>query len=169
METKNFWKIFNGDKSVVILTYVAPEYADGDGVYKMMKKLQKVFGSDLNGYQKFDERFDKIEDFDRILRINFNVWGTRLCYANLFEYDKETETVTIDRQISRKVVEDYEYTYSFKKTIVRCINGWDGLRKHLCGWQNFSINEYGFLETKPIVELDYVKREVSELVNSLCN
>lgn len=167
MNTENFWKIFNGDKSVMILTYVAPEYANGDGVYRLTKKLQKVFGSDLCGYQKFDERFDRIEDFDKILKVNFNVYGTRLIYANLFEYDKDSETVTIDRQTSRKIVVDYEFTYSFKKTILKCCGGWNGFRNHLCGWQNFSVNEFGFLKTNPIIDVDLPKREVSEFVNSL--
>ena len=167
MNTENFWKIFNGDKSVMVLTYVSPEYANSDGVYRLMKKLQKVFGSDLCGYQKFDERFDRIEDFDRILKVNFNVWGTRLIYANLFEYDKDSDSVTIDRQTSRKIVVDHEFTYSFKKTILKCIGGWNGFRKHLCDWQNFSVNEFGFLGTSPIIETDKPNREVSELVNSL--
>ena len=34
-----------------------------------------------------------------------------------------------------KVVNDYEFTYSFKKTIVKAINGIEGLKKH------FKINK----------------------------
>lgn len=155
MEKENFWKIFNDDKSVMILTFVPKEYGNGDGAYKLMKKLHKVFGPTLCGYQKFDERFDKIEDFDTILRVNYNIWGERLISATLFEYDKETQNVCIDRQQTRKVFESWEYTYQFSiPNSLYAIDGWNGFRRHLCGWQNFAVNEFGMLGTSPLIELD---------------
>lgn len=154
MKQENFWKIQDTHNNVVILTYVPEEYGNGDGVYKLMKKLQKVFGQTLCGFQKFDPEFDKIEDFNIVLRVNYNIWGNRLISATLFEYDKEKNIVTIDRQQRRKVVENWEYTYSFKcKPLLKCIGGWEGFRKHLCEWQNFSVNEFGFLRTTPLIDL----------------
>ena len=157
MNTENFWKIMDTTNGVTVLTYVPMAYQNGDGVYRLMKKLQKVFGSTMNGYQKFDEHHDRLEDFNTILRVHYNIWEERLIDATLFEYDPETESLTVDRQLTRKMVRDWEYTYSWKKTIVKCIDGWNGLRKHLMEWQNFSIGEYKFLGTTPLIELDVVK------------
>lgn len=168
MNTENFWKIQDITNKVTVLTYVPQEYGNGDGAYKVMKKLQKIFGTTMCSCQKFDERFDNINDFDTILRVNFNVWGERMIEAWLFEFDKENNSVTIDRQTSRKFVEDWEYTYSFRQTIIKAIGGLKGFKKHLLEWQNFSIGEYSHLKTHPIIELDYTGKDsnVSEFLSS---
>lgn len=127
MKKEDLWKIFTTDKSVMILTDCPKEY----DVYKLMKPLQKYFGWELCSTQKFDERFDKIEDFDIILRTGYNIDGNRLLSVHLFEYDKEKETVTMDRQKTWKIVEDREFVYSIKKTIMKCIRGWNGFREHI--------------------------------------
>lgn len=154
--------------NVTILTYVPAEYGNGDGAYKLMKKLQKVFGPTLCSYQKFDEKFDKIEDFDTILRVDYNIWGERLICATLFEYDKKTNILTINRQQKREVFTSWEFTYKFSiRNSLYSIRGWEGFRKHLCDWQNFSINEFGFLGTTPLVELDIVTKETSTITQLL--
>lgn len=127
MNTKDYWKIFTTDKSIVILT----DCPKGYDVYKLMKPLQKIYGSNLCSTQKFDERFDKIEDFNIILRTGYNLDGNRLLSVHLFEYDKKEETVTMDHQKTWKIVEDHEFVYSFKKTIMKCIRGWNGFREHI--------------------------------------
>lgn len=131
MNTKEFWKIFNSDKSVVILTDCPNNFKDGDGIYFLMKQLQPIFGSDLNGFQKFDERFDKIEDFDIILRTGYNLDGNRLISVHLFEYDKKENKLTVDRGKARRIEEDSEYTYKIGKTLIKAADGWNGLRKHI--------------------------------------
>ena len=131
MNTKDFWKIFTADKSVMVLTFVPKEFRNGDGVYFLMKNLQKIYGAELCSMQKFDERFDKIEDFDIILRTGYNLDLNRLICVHLFEYDKKSEKMTLDRQKSWKIVEDSEFVYSFKQTIVKCMDGWSGFRKHI--------------------------------------
>lgn len=131
VKEKDLWKIFTTDKRIVILTDAPKEFHNGDGVYYLMKQLQKIYGSDLCSFQKFDERFDKIEDFDIILKTGYNFDGNRLICIHLFEYDKKKETLTMDRQKSWKIVTDYEFVHSFKKTIVKCIRGFDGLREHI--------------------------------------
>ena len=130
-DTEDFWKIFNSDKSVMILTDCPNTFKDGDGVYFLMKHLQPIFGSDLNGFQKFDERFDKIEDFDIILRTGYNLDGNRLISVHLFEYDRKKNELTVDRGKPRRIEIDYEYTYQIRKTLIRAVDGWDGLRKHI--------------------------------------
>lgn len=132
-DTEDFWKIFNSDKSVMILTDCPNTFKNGDGVYFLMKHLQPIFGSDLNGFQKFDERFDKIEDFDIILEAAYNIWGNRLIGANLFEYDKGKNELKIDLENPRRIERDYEYTYQIRKTFIRAIDGWDGLRNFIVG------------------------------------
>ncbi len=104
MNTENFWKIMDTTNGVTVLTYVPKAYCNGDGVYRLMKKLQKVFGSTMNGYQKYDEHHERLEDFNTILRVYYNLWEERLIDATLFEYDPETEQLTVDRQLTRKVV-----------------------------------------------------------------
>lgn len=157
METSNFWKIQDTASNTVVLTYVPQEY----GIERLVKKLEPIFGQSSCSCQKFDDSIDKIEDFDTILRVNYNISGTRLVSATLFEYDKEKGTLTIDRQQTRKVVTDYEYTYSFLRTMLRAVGGWDGFRTHLCRWQNFAVNEFSFLSTTPLVELDPFKSETA--------
>ncbi len=152
MEKENFWKIFNSDKSVVILTHVAKEY----DVNKIVKKLQKVFGDDLCSFQKFDERFDKIEDFDIILRTSYNVWGNRLISATLFEHTKENDDdfVTINKQKTFRIIPDSEFTYKFLKRTIKASHCWDGFRRHLCQWMNFCPGEFDSLTLDPIIELE---------------
>lgn len=127
MKKENLWKIFTTDKSVVVLTDCPKEY----DVYRLMKQLQKIYGSELCSTQKFDERFDKIENFDIILKTGYNLDGNRLICIHLFEYDRKKETVTLDRQKSWKIIEDREFVYSIKKTIMKCIRGWNGFREHI--------------------------------------
>ena len=130
-DTKDFWKIFNSDKSVMILTDCPRTFKDGEGVYFLMKCLQKIYGQDLCSIQKFDERFDKIEDFDIILRTGYNLDGNRLISVHLFEYDRKKNELTVDRGKPRSIEIDYEYTYQIRKTLIRAVDGWDGLRKHI--------------------------------------
>lgn len=131
MNTKDFWKIFNSDKSVMILTDCPNTFKNGDGVYFLMKHLQGIYGDDLNGMQKFDERFDKIEDFDIILRTGYNIDGNRLISVHLFEYDRKKNELTVDREKPRRIEIDYEYTYYICMTFIRAIDGWDGLRRFI--------------------------------------
>lgn len=125
IDTKDYWKVSNG--SEVILTFAAPEY----GIDKLLTKIQSVIGKDFCSFQKFDERFDKIEDFDNIFRTGFNYSGTRLLTAHLFEYDSKKNVLTVDRKRSWKIVRDYEFTYSILSTIIKCIGEWEGLRRHI--------------------------------------
>lgn len=150
MNTKDFWKIFNSDKSVMILTDCPNNFKDGDGVYFLMKRLQQFFGDDLNGFQKFDERFDKIEDFDIILQTGYNLDGNRLIAVHLFEYDRKKNELTVDREKPRRIEIDYEYTYYFRKTFIRAVDGWGGLRKHILWtmgdtscYRHFGDNQFG--------------------------
>lgn len=162
MKTENFWKIMDTTNGVTVLTYVPKAYCNGDGIYRLMKKLQKVFGSTMNGYQKYDEHHDRLENFNTILRVHYNLWEERLIDATLFEYDPETEQLTVDRQLTRKVVRDWEYTYSWKKTIVKCIDGWNGLRKHLMKWHPNQPTRWAVFISKPLTnyptwnDLDYI-------------
>ena len=133
MNTKDYWKIFNSDKSVMILTNCPNTFKDGDGVYFLMKHLQGIYGDDLNGMQKFDERFDKIEDFDIILRTGYNLDGNRLIAVHLFEYDRKKNELTVDRGKARRIEEDGEYTYFIRKTYIKAVDGWDGLRNFIVG------------------------------------
>lgn len=132
MDTKHFWKI-TGEDGLVILTDVPPTYRNGDGVYFLMKELQKIYGPHLCGQQKFDGRFDKLRDFDIILKTGYNLSGTRLISAHLFEYDKEKGILTVNRSKSFRIVQDWKYTYQIQKTQIRCIDGWNGLRKFILG------------------------------------
>ena len=132
-DTKDYWKIFNSDKSVMILTDCPNTFKGGDGVYFLMKCLQKIYGQDLCSMQKFDERFDKIEDFDIILEAAYNIDGNRLIGANLFEYDKAKNELKIDLGKPRKIELDFEFTYKIMKTRILAIHGWDGLRKFIVG------------------------------------
>ena len=131
MNTKDYWKIFTTDKSIVILTDVPNEYHNGDGVYILMKQLQKIYGSNLCSFQKFDESSDKIEDFNIILRTGYNIDGNRLLCAHLFDYDPKTEILLVDNTKSLRMKEDHEYVYRVQKTQIKCIDGWNGLRKHI--------------------------------------
>lgn len=132
MNTKDYWKIFNTDKSVVVLTDVPKNYRNGDGVYHLMKCLQKVYGNDLCSFQKFDERFDKIEDFNKILRTGYNFDGNRLLSAHLFEYDEEKSIIRVDRDKGRKLCENHNgYVYQIRKTKISAQYGWDGFRSHI--------------------------------------
>lgn len=130
-DTKDYWKIFNSDKSVMILTDCPNTFKNGDGVYFLMKRLQGIYGDDLNGFQKFDERFDKIEDFDIILETAYNIWGTRLIGANLFEYEKVKNELKIDLGKPREIELDYEFVYQIKKTKIKAREGWKGFREHI--------------------------------------
>lgn len=127
MNTKDYWKIFTTDKSVMILT----DCPKGYDVYKLMKPLQKIYGAELCSTQKFDERFDKIEDFDIILRTGYNLDGNRLISAHLFEYDKEKNVLKVDNKKFYKIVDDYDFVYSIGKKFLKCKNGWNGFRKHI--------------------------------------
>ena len=128
MNTKDFWKIFDSLDGHVILTDCPKNYS----VYKLMKALQKIYGWQLCGQQKFDERFDKIEDFDIILRTGYNLDGNRLISAHLFEYDKEKNILTVDNKKSFRIVEDRDgYVYRIQKTQIKAQDGWNGLRKHI--------------------------------------
>lgn len=162
MNTKDFWKIFNADKSVMILTDCPNTFKDGDGVYYLMKRLQQIYGAKLCGSQKFDDRFDRIEDFDTILKIGFNLDGNRLISAHLFEYDKKENSVRIDLGRGRMIVQDYEYTYQIRKTIIRAIDGWNGLRRFIVEsmgddspWRTWGDAQFGrdFMEKYIKVEL----------------
>lgn len=150
-----WWKIMGN--GVTVLTYIAPEYNDGDGVYAIMKKLQRVYGPGLCSTQKYDPQRDKIEDFNTILRTVFNLDGNRLIAAELFEYDRKTNKVTINRQQTYAVREKYGYTYSFRTTYVGCDGGWAGLRRFLLSWMDFCSNEFGCLNLTPIIELETLK------------
>lgn len=76
MNTKNFWKIMGGGQ--LILTHCPDTFKDGGGVYYLMKCLQQIYGAELCGFQKFDGRFDKIEDFNTILKTGFNLDDNRI-------------------------------------------------------------------------------------------
>lgn len=149
-DTKDFWKIFNSDNSVMILTDCPKTFENGDGVYFLMKHLQVIYGDDLNGMQKFDERFDKIEDFDTILKTGYNIWGNRLISAHLFEYDRDKNLLTVDLGKPRRIERDCEYTYDIHKTFIRANDGWDGLRRHILWtmgdtscWRTWGDNQFG--------------------------
>lgn len=149
-DTKDFWKIFNSDKSVMILTDCPNNFKNGDGVYFLMKHLQPIFGSDLNGFQKFDDKFDKIEDFDIILEAAYNIDGNRLIGVNLFEYDKVKNELKIDLGKPREIELDFEFTYKIMKTKILAIHGWDGLRKFIVGtmgrsscWTTWGMSMFG--------------------------
>lgn len=129
MNTKNFWKIMGGGHT--ILTDCPNTFKDGDGVYYLMKRLQQIYGTKLCGFQKFDDRFDKIEDFDTILKTGFNLDGNRLISCHLFEYDKDKNEVTINRGKPREMEVDYEYAYRITKKRIGAKDGWDGLRRHI--------------------------------------
>jgi len=156
MNTKDYWKIFNADKSIVILTDVPKNYRNGDGVYHLMKCLQKIYGNDLCGTQKFDERFDKVENFNIILRTGYNIDGNRLVSAHLFDYDKDSQKLTVDNKRTWKLVEDREFTYSIKMTIIKCIDGWNGLRRHILWtmgddscWRHWGDTQFGEQDIVP--------------------
>lgn len=126
----NFWKIFNWDSSVCVLTYVPDEYFDKDGVYKLMKQLQKVYGYKLSGYQKFDERFDKAESFNRILRTSYNLDGNRLICAHLFDFNPETNELVVDNAKKYKIVDgEFGYVYRVRKNTIK--TDWDTFRRHI--------------------------------------
>jgi hypothetical protein len=140
MDTKDFWKIFTTDKSIVILT----DCPKGYDVYRLMKPLQKIYGSGLCSTQKFDERFDKIEDFNIILRTGYNIDGNRLISAHLFEYDKEKKILTVDNKKKLKVIYDFDgYVYRIMKTQIKCQDGWNGFRKFILGTMGrYSANAF---------------------------
>lgn len=149
-DTKDYWKIFKSDKSVMILTDCPNTFKGGDGVYFLMKCLQKIYGQDLCSMQKFDEKLDKIEDFDIILEAAYNIDGNRLIGANLFEYDKGKNELKIDLGKPLRIERDYEYTYQIRKTFIRAIDGWDGLRKFIVGtmgrsscWTTWGMSMFG--------------------------
>ena len=154
MNTKDFWKIFTTDKSVVILTDCPKSY----DVYKLMKPLQKIFGDGLCSTQKFDERFDKIEDFNIILRTGFNLDGNRLISAHLFVYDKDTNKLKVDNNRIFKIVEDFDdYVYRIQMTQIKCRNGWKGLREHILWtmgddscWRHWGDAQFGKQEIVPL-------------------
>jgi hypothetical protein len=154
MNTKDFWKIFTTDKSIVILT----DCPKGYDVYRLMKPLQKIYGSNLCSTQKFDERFDKIEDFNIILRTGYNLDGNRLISAHLFEYDKEKKILTVDNKKKLKVVYDFDgYVYRIMKTQIKCQDGWNGLRKLIIGtmgrdscWTFWGDSQFGNQEIIPL-------------------
>lgn len=132
MNTKDYWKIFNSDKSVMILTDCPKTYHDGDGIYHLMKSLQKIYGADLCSTQKFDERFDKVEDFDIILRTGYNIDGNRLICAHLFEYDKDSKKLKVDNDKVYKILPDYDgYVYRIQRTQIKAQDEWNGLRKQI--------------------------------------
>lgn len=128
MNTKDYWKIFDSLHGHVVLTDCPKTHRLGG----IMKSLQEVYGWKMNGQQKFDERFDKIEDFDIILRTGYNLDGTRLVSSHLFEYDKKTNTLKVDNRKTFKIVENNDgYVYRIQKTQIKSENGWDGFRKHI--------------------------------------
>ena len=128
MKKEDLWKIFTTDKSVIILTDCPKEY----DVYRLMKPLQKIYGAGLCSTQKFDERFDKIEDFDIILRTGYNLDGNRLISCHLFEYDKENNSLKVDNKKSFKIVENRDgYVYRIQKTQIKAERGWKGFREHI--------------------------------------
>lgn len=132
MKAETLWKIFTTDKSVMILTDVPRNFRNGDGAYFLMKQLQKIYGSDLCSIQKYDERFDKIEDFDIILRTGFNLDGNRLLSVHLFEYDKKKKTVKVNCGNPRKMENDNDgYTYRIRQTKINAQDGWNGFRKFI--------------------------------------
>lgn len=131
MNTNDLWKIFTTDKSIVILTDVPRNYHNGDGVYILMKQLQEIYGNNLCSTQKFDERFDKIEDFNIILKTGYNLDGNRLICAHLFDFDPKTNLLLVDNTKSLRMKEDNEFVYRIQKTQIKCIDGWNGLRKHI--------------------------------------
>ncbi len=146
MNTKDFWKIFNSDKSVMILT----DCPKGYDVYRLMKPLQKIYGADLCSTQKFDERFDKVEDFDIILRTGYNIDGNRLICAHLFEYDRVSKQLKVDNDKVYKILPDYDgYVYRIQKTQIKAQDEWDGLRKQIlwtmfCGrWEEIPAGDSG--------------------------
>ena len=161
MNTKDYWKIFNADKSVMILTDVPKTYHNGYGAYNLCHHLQKVYGYGLCSIQKFDERFDKIEDFDIILRTGYNLEGNRLISAHLFEYDKEKKTLRVDNNKVFKIIADSEYTFSIGKKFIRCIGEWNGLRKHILWtmgddscWRHWGDAQFGKQDIIPLNKKD---------------
>ena len=147
------WKIIDAQNDVTVLTYVPSEY----DVCKIMYKLQAVFGKTLDSFQKFDERFEKIEDFDKILRASYNIDGNVLISAWLFEYDADKNVVTVDRQRNFRMIEKFGWVQRFTKTTLTAAWGWQGFSKHLIDWCNFAPGEYSLLNTSQIIELD-IKR-----------
>ncbi len=154
MNTKDFWKIFTIDKSVVILTDCPKEY----DVYRLMKPLQKIYGTGLCSTQKFDERFDKIEDFDIILRTGYNLDGNRLISAHLFDFDAKSNILKVNNEKSFKIIEDFDdYVYRIQKTQIKCRNGWNGLRNHILWtmgsdscWRFWGDEQFGKQEIIPL-------------------
>lgn len=129
---KDYWKIFTADKSIMILTDVPQEYCNGNGVYVLMKQLQEIYGSNLCSFQKFDEKIDKVEDFNIILKTGYNVEGNRLICAHLFDYDPASNLLLVDNKKSFRIIETWEWiVYKIKKTQIYAYDGWNGLRKHI--------------------------------------
>lgn len=154
MNTKDFWKIFTTDKNIVILT----DCPNGYDVYKLMKPLQKIYGSNLCSTQKFDERFDKIENFNIILRTGYNLGGNRLISAHLFDYDPKTNFLLVDNEKSFRIIEDSDgFVYRIMKTRIKCQDGWNGLRKHILWtmgrdscWTFWGDSQFGNQEIIPL-------------------
>lgn len=153
MNTKDYWKIFTTDKSVMILTDCPKSY----DVYKLMKPLQKIYGAELCSTQKFDERFDNIENFDIILRTGYNLDGNRLISAHLFEYDKEKKVLRVDNNKLFKIIEEYGVVYSIGKKFIKCADGWNGFRKHILWtmgedscWRHWGDEQFGKQEIIPL-------------------
>ena len=154
MNTKDYWKIFTTDKSIVILT----DCPKGYDVYKLMKPLQKIYGSNLCSTQKFDEKFDKIEDFNIILRTGYNLDGNRLISAHLFDYDPKTNLLLVNNTKSFRIMEDSDgYVYRIMKTQIKCQDGWNGLRKHILWtmgrdscWTFWGDSQFGNQEIIPL-------------------
>lgn len=148
MNTKNFWKIMGGGQ--LILTDCPNTFKDGDGVYYLMKCLQQIYGEELCGFQKFDGRFDKIDDFNTILKTGFNLDDNRLISCHLFEYDKDKNEVTINRGEPREMEVDYEYAWRITKKKVGAMDGWVGFRKNVLWtmgedscWRTWGDNQFG--------------------------
>lgn len=164
MKMENFWKIFI-DNQTKILTYVPSEYKNGDGVYHIMKQLQKIYGWRLNGYQKYSEMIvngkplDSIDDFNIILRTGYNVWGTRLISAHLFHYNPDSERILVDNNKIYKVdVCSPEYVYKVQKKQILANNGWRGFREYIvksmgddCAWSHWGDAIFG---EQKIITLD---------------
>ena len=96
--------------------------------------FEKVSSMELKQleYQKStDERFDKIEDFNIILKTGYNLDGNRLICAHLFDFDPKTNLLLVDNTKSLRMKEDNEFVYRIQKTQIKCIDGWNGLRKHI--------------------------------------
>lgn len=156
---KNFWKISNSDRSVEILTYVPSEYHNGDGVYPLMKQLQKIYGWELCTTQMFDERFDKLESFNTILRTAFNLDGTRLICANLFDYNPKTNVLRVDDKDYKITEKETDYIYRVKKKSIA--TNWDTFREQIVWtmgerscWPFWSEEVFG---EQNIIQLDKLK------------